>query len=168
MFQILYTVTGPLLAFLWMTTLLTIFTFLLTSYLDVKNWQGHDSPTAHYTLAMVVILVPAIMTIITSTILKHRVHVYIPMFIPRETWDDSQFVNIFDIADYSTLFTALLVMLIMIYLITLAPFLGITREILDPETRRKSLEKKPYIRFSNIDMFHIFSSLSQVCSPHLS
>ena len=78
------------------------------------------------------------------------------MFIPRESWDDSQFVNIFDIADYNTLFTALLVMLIMIYLITLTPFLGITREILDPKTRRKSLEKKPYIRCSNIDMYHIF------------
>ena len=82
----MYTVIGPLLAFLWMTTFLTIFTFLLITYLDVKNWQGHDSQTAHYALAMVIILVLAIMTIISSTILKHKVNVYIPIFIPRHIW----------------------------------------------------------------------------------
>ena len=59
---------------------------------------------------------------------------------------DPQFVNIFETSDYDTLETALVVMIVMIYLITLAPFVGITREILDPETRRNSLEKKPYIR----------------------
>ena len=86
LFQSLYTVIGPLLAFLWMTTFLTIFTFLLVTYLDVKNWQGHDSKTAHYTLALVVILVPAIMTILSCTILRHGVNVYIPLFIPTQIW----------------------------------------------------------------------------------
>jgi hypothetical protein len=82
----MYTVIGPFLAFLWMTTFLTIFNFLLITYLDVKNWQGHYSQTAHYTLTMVVILVPAIMTIISNTILKHKAIVYIPMFIPKHIW----------------------------------------------------------------------------------
>merc|ERR1711892_851368 len=69
------------------------------------------------------------------------------MFIPSNIWTDPLFGDIFDPSDYHTLETALIVMLVLIYLITLAPFVGITREILDPETRRKSLEKKPHIRF---------------------
>ena len=66
--------------------------------------------------------------------------------IPFVSRIDPLLGNIFDTTDYGTLETALVVMIVMIYLITLAPFIGITREILDPETRRKSLEKKPYIR----------------------
>ena len=54
--------------------------------------------------------------------------------------------DMFVMRDTETIKTALLVMIVMIYLITLAPFIGITREILDPEARRINLEKKPYIR----------------------
>ena len=79
------------------------------------------------------------------------------------------FGNLFDPSDYHTLETALIVMLVLIYLITVAPFVGITREILDPETRRKSLEKKPYIRqvFQTFIQRVSFILLFQVCSPHL-
>ena len=71
------------------------------------------------------------------------IYIFISFGLSR---NDSLFETKFKSNDFKTLETALIVMMVLIYLITVSPFGGITREILDPETRRKALEKKPYVR----------------------
>ena len=53
--QGVYTVLGPIAAFLWQSTLLSIFSFLLVTFLDLRSWQGSQSLTSLCTLASLVL-----------------------------------------------------------------------------------------------------------------
>jgi hypothetical protein len=80
-----YTVLGPLLAFLWQATLLTTLALLLLTYLDLRRWRGHDSATAALVLGSAVILVPAIVTAATCLATNLRTASFLPILIP-ENW----------------------------------------------------------------------------------
>ena len=79
-----YTVLGPIAAFLWQSTLLSLFSFLLVTFLDLRSWQGSQSLTSLCTLASLVLLVPTVLTVVSCVATEYGADSYIPVLIPQK------------------------------------------------------------------------------------
>ena len=82
--QGVYTVLGPIAAFLWQSTLLSIFSFLLVTFLDLRSWQGSQSLTSLCTLASLVLLVPTVLTVVSCVATEYGAESYLPVLIPQK------------------------------------------------------------------------------------
>ena len=79
-----YTVLGPIAAFLWQSTLLSLFSFLLVTFLDLRSWQGSQSLTSLCTLASLVLLVPTVLTVVSCVATEYGADSYLPVLIPQK------------------------------------------------------------------------------------
>ena len=79
-----YTILGPMAAFLWQSSLLSIFAFLLVTFLDLRSWQGSQSLTSLCTLASLVLLVPIVLTVVSCVASEYGADTYLPVLIPQQ------------------------------------------------------------------------------------
>ena len=79
-----YTILGPMAAFLWQSSLLSIFAFLLVTFLDLRSWQGSQSLTSLCTLASLVLLVPTVLTVVSCVASEYGADTYLPVLIPQQ------------------------------------------------------------------------------------
>ena len=79
-----YTILGPMAAFLWQSSLLSIFSFLLVTFLDLRSWQGSQSLTSLCTLASLVLLVPIVLAVVSCVASEYGADTYLPVLIPQQ------------------------------------------------------------------------------------